>query len=73
MTTGKFKINDRVKRISVPGGIGTVKELRTEVSASSVETRSSTEARERNLMVSVQWDTGTQSYMTPESLEVVSK
>jgi len=63
--TEKIKVNDRVKRAKIPGCHGVVKELRTEVTASSVE------ARERSLMVSVLWDNGTLSYMTPDALEVV--
>ena len=62
----KIKLNDRVKRINVVGCLGTVKEVKQEV------TTNSQEAREKNLMINVQWDNGTLSYLSPEALEVVS-
>ena len=61
----KFKVDDRVKRAKIPGCRGVVKELRTEITASTEE------AREKSLMVSVLWDNGTLSYLTPDALEVV--
>lgn len=61
----KIKANDRVKRTALAGCLGTVKEIKTEV------TTSSQEAREKNIMVNVQWDNGTLSYLSPEALEVV--
>lgn len=65
MTTKKFKENDRVRRIGSTACPGTVKGLRTELTATSAE------ARERALLVSVLWDNGTMSYFSPEALEHV--
>jgi len=65
MANPKLNVSDRVKRAKIPGCHGIVKELRTEVTASSAE------AREKSLIISVQWDNGTLSYMTPEALELV--
>jgi hypothetical protein len=62
----KIKLDDRVKRVSIPGCLGTVKEIKTEV------TTNNQEAREKNLMINVQWDNGTFSYLSPEALEVVN-
>ena len=64
--TKKLKAQDRVKRINIPGCLGTVKEIKNEVTAKSQD------SREKNLMVSVQWDNGTVSYMTPDALEIIS-
>jgi hypothetical protein len=63
MTTRKFKENDRVRRIGSTACPGTVKGLRTEITATTPE------ARERGLLVSVLWDNGTMSYFSPEALE----
>ena len=63
MTTRKFKENDRVRRIGSSACAGTVKGLRTELTATTVE------AREKGLLVGVLWDNGTMSYFSPESLE----
>ena len=61
----KLKVNDRVKRANGCGCLGVVKDIRTEVSTTSAETR------EKNLMIKVAWDNGTVSYFGPEALEVV--
>lgn len=66
MGTPKVKINDRVKRTQTGGCLGTVKDVRTEVTASSQE------AKDKGLMISVRWDNGTTSYLSPEGLEVVN-
>ncbi len=55
----------RVKRKEGESCLGTVREIRTEVTASTGETD------DRGLMVVVDWDNGTSSYFTPNSLEVV--
>ena len=69
MATKKLKIADRVKRANVPGCRGTIKEIRQEV----IQTASSLEDRDRNLMVYVQWDNGTLSSHATESLELVKE
>ncbi len=48
---------------STRGCTGTVKALREET------TLTSRESRERSIMVQVQWDNGTLSYLGPEGLE----
>lgn len=58
----KFKVNDRVKRATDFGSLGTVKDLKMEVSQSSAE------VREKGLMIVVQWDNGTVSYHGTDSL-----
>ena len=65
MTTRKFKENDRVQRIGSTACPGTVKGLRTEITATTPE------ARQKGLLVSVLWDNGTMSYFSPEALELV--
>ncbi len=62
----KLKLNDRVKRVNVAGCLGTVKEIKSDVTASTAE------AREKNITINVQWDNGTLSYLSPQSLEVVN-
>jgi hypothetical protein len=73
----RFKISDRVKRVSslennVTHGItqrltnlGTVKEIRAEISSSS----KTEEILEESLMIGVKWDNGTLSYLSPTSLQ----
>ncbi len=61
----KFKENDRVKRVSKIGSVGTVKEIRFELENSGL----SLEAREKGAMVGVLWDSGTLSYFAPDALE----
>ncbi|MCO6431546.1 MAG: hypothetical protein J5J00_11855 [Deltaproteobacteria bacterium] len=63
----KIKVDDRVKRVGLPNCLGVVKELKTEVTATTPE------ARERGLMVTVLWDNGTFSYHGPDTLEVVKE
>ena len=63
----KFKVQDRVRRVNIPGTLGIVKELKTEVTASTQE------AKEKSLMVTVLWDNGTYSYLGPDALEVVKE
>lgn len=63
--TNKFKVNDRVKRIKGVGCHGIVKELKTEVTAARAD------SKDKPVMITVQWDNGTFSYFTPESLELV--
>ena len=62
----KLKLNDRVKRVNAAGCLGTVKEIKSDVTASTAE------AREKNITINVQWDNGTLSYLSPQSLEVVN-
>lgn len=56
----------RVKRKVGRGSVGTVREIRTEVTASGGD------PTDKGLMVVVDWDNGTQSYFTPNSLEVLA-
>ena len=58
----KFKLSDRVKRVKGGGCVGTVKDLRAEISTNRSDTR------ERPIMVGVLWDNGTLSYFTPTAL-----
>jgi hypothetical protein len=57
----------RVKRKTGNGSLGTVREIRTEVTASGAD------LFEKGLMVVVDWDNGTQSYFTPNSLDVLPR
>lgn len=66
MSDNNIKLNDRVKRSSGSGCFGIVKELKTEVTATSAD------AREKGLMVTVLWDDGSFSYFAPEALEIVA-
>jgi hypothetical protein len=63
MAQKAFAVEDRVKRIDNSGPIGTVKELRVEVTASSQE------AKEKGKMYVVLWDNGTLSCFGAEGLE----
>lgn len=65
LNSKKFKINDRVKRNQLSGCLGTVREIRIESSASTQA------QRERGILVCVQWDNGTVSFFSPESLDLV--
>lgn len=56
----------RVKRLSGTGCLGTVKEVRSEVTATTGE------MTDKGLMVVIDWDNGTTSYCTPGSIEVVT-
>lgn len=58
----KFHVNDRVKRSSGAGMLGTVKDVRVEVTASSAE------AKEKSVMFLVQWDNGTLSIFGQEGI-----
>lgn len=58
----KFHVNDRVKRSTGAGMLGTVKDVRIEVTASSDE------AKEKSVMFLVQWDNGTLSIFGQEGL-----
>jgi hypothetical protein len=55
---------DQITTYSTRGCMGTVKALRQET------TLAQKESRERSLMVHVQWDNGTLSYLGPEGLEL---
>ncbi len=68
-TVKKFKINDRVKRSNASGSYGTVKEVRAETR----NVTSHTEDKDRHIMVSVHWDSGTISYFSPSSLDLVKE
>ena len=67
LASRKIRLNDRVKRTSGVGCFGVVKDIRSEVTASP------SEKTEKNLLVCVLWDNGTQSYFTPDALEVVKQ
>ena len=59
----KVKVNDRVKRKGRDGSLGTVKNIKEEVIGTKGD------AKDRGLLIEVQWDNGTLSYFDPESLE----
>ena len=65
MATKIININDRVQRCNNSGAHGTVKEIRTEVTASSQE------AKEKGKMYYVLWDNGTLSCVGADGLELV--
>lgn len=67
MSSKKLKIGDRVKRTQLSGCLGTVKDVRSEVTAVTQE------AKERGLLIQVHWDNGTMSYFGPDGLEVVKE
>lgn len=69
MSAKKLKVNDRVKRANAPGCLGTVKDIRQEIT----QTGASQENKEKALMINVLWDNGTLSCFAPESLEVVKE
>ena len=58
----KYKVDDRVKRANSAGGLGTVRDLKTEISQASAE------SKEKGLMIVVAWDNGTVSYHGTDSL-----
>lgn len=66
MANKKLKENDRVKRKFASGCNGTVKQVREETTASSVE------QKEIALLVTVAWDNGTISYFSPDGLDLVN-
>ena len=66
-TENTLEVGSRVRRSTGKGAIGTVLDIRTEVTATGGETA------EKGLMVVIAWDNGTQSYTTPSGLEVVAK
>jgi hypothetical protein len=61
--TKKFEVNDRVKRATGTGCLGTVKDVRSDITVTSQE------AREKGILLNVQWDNGTLSYLSPDVLE----
>jgi hypothetical protein len=65
MTKKTIEINQRVRRVGGEGPVGTVTEVREEVTASRRE------SKERGLIVNVTWDNGTKSYFSPDGLEAV--
>ncbi len=67
MAPKRLKVKDRVVRKTGSACIGTVVDIRTEVSNTSVD------MKDRGLLVQVQWDNGTLSYFTPEGLESVAE
>ncbi len=64
----KFKVNDRVRRVTGQGCWGVVKDVRSEVTSAGRP-----EEGNKNLMINVQWDNGTLSYFSPASLEVIKE
>ncbi|MCB0319792.1 MAG: hypothetical protein KDD55_08430 [Bdellovibrionales bacterium] len=64
MTDKVYKVDDRVKRTSGKGPQGTVKDVREEVAGSNKG-----EAKPEELLIVVQWDNGTCSYVAPTALE----
>lgn len=66
MSKKTIKVNDRVKRVQQGGCFGTVKDVREEITAKVTD-----KDKEAALLINVNWDNGTLSYMTPEALELV--
>jgi len=60
----ELKISDRVRRVDGQGTNGLVKTIRHD-SLASASIRD-----EKGLLIGVQWDNGTYSYLTPESLRL---
>lgn len=67
MAPKRLKVKDRVVRKTGSACVGTVVDIRTEITNSSVD------PKDRGLLVQVQWDNGTLSYFTPEGLESVAE
>lgn len=65
-TMVNYKVEDRVRRVGRAAPLGTVKALREEVVGSSGE------ADRKETLVKIQWDNGTLSYFSPESIELAS-
>ena len=65
-TTKKFKVNDRVRKVSGTGCLGVVKDVRLEISATTSDTQ-----RDKTAMINVLWDSGTLSYHGASTLEAV--
>ncbi|RIL08695.1 MAG: hypothetical protein DCC75_08255 [Proteobacteria bacterium] len=65
MSNKKLKVSDRVKRLNSNRCYGTVKELRTEVTATNQEDK------DKSLMVGVLWDNGTHSFVGPDAVELI--
>ena len=59
----KYHVSDRVRRSNGTGGAGIVKDVRIEVTASTIE------AKEKSVMYLVQWDNGTLSIFGQEGLQ----
>lgn len=59
-----FKENDRVIRKNSRNCVGTVTLVRREIGTSN--------KKSDNLLIQVQWDNGTKSYFSPESIEAYS-
>jgi hypothetical protein len=53
--TTSFKVNDRVKRVSGEGCVGTIAEVRYETTGRDEA------AKEKNPIIAVLWDNGTQT------------
>ncbi len=60
----KLKINDRVRRVDGLGCNGVVKDIRSEVTATTGD------SKEKGILITVLWDNGTFSYFGPEGLEL---
>ncbi|NLF24711.1 MAG: hypothetical protein GX589_03520 [Deltaproteobacteria bacterium] len=65
MATTNLKVNDRVKRVGVERSYGLIKEVREEIIGTSGDTK------DKGILVKVQWDNGTISYFSPESLQLI--
>lgn len=66
MSKKVIKVNDRVKRLNQPGCHGTVKDVREEITAKVTD-----KDRDSSLLINVNWDNGTLSYLTIDALELV--
>jgi hypothetical protein len=64
MNAKKFKVKDRVRRVGGSGCSGVVTDVRIETTISAAEAD-----KEKNLMIQVLWDNGTQSFFGPDGLE----
>ena len=56
-----FKENDRVIRKNSKNCVGTVTKLRRELGTSN--------KKSDNMLIEIQWDNGTRSYFSPDSIE----
>ncbi|MBX7145375.1 MAG: hypothetical protein K1X79_13065 [Oligoflexia bacterium] len=65
MAAKKLKENDRVKRKNAPGCHGTIKQIREETTATTMDAKD----KDSTLLVTVAWDNGTISAFGLENLE----
>ena len=64
-TTKKIKEKDKVRRHDQKGPFGVVSALRYDSAGGN------SDRHEKGVIIGVQWDNGTFSYLTPDALDVV--